>query len=156
MKFVLKITILILSCMIYTVSFAGVYHCLGKGGTVELRDTPCQTTQETTQSFLSYTYSRTDPKRVQSQGNDIQKLQNEVQTQEKKTARIQKRLKKQNEKDALKEQRRAMRCLRTQEQIKQIEAQLRAGCSPHRCNQLKTKLRHHELMKHRYCQIQKG
>lgn len=139
-------------------ALAGVYHCRSEAGNVEFRDTPCSTTAQQT-DFLPYMYHKTDLKKVLNQEEETQKtqktqkMQAQIKAQEKREQRKKNRLQKEAEKQALKDKRREMRCLRTQENIKQIEQQLRLGCKLHKSNQLKAKLLHYEKMKRRYCSL---
>lgn len=139
-------------------AIAGVYHCQRDSGNNEFRDTPCP--RDTQQAgFLPYVYHKTDPKNTlnqeeeRQQAQKTQKFLTQIKAQEKREQRKQKRLQKEAEKQALKDKRREMRCLRTKENIKEIEQQLRLGCKLHKSNQLKAKLQHYEKMKDRYCSL---
>jgi hypothetical protein len=69
----------------------------------------------------------------------------------KKKEQLEARQKKSAEKEATKTERRLVRCEKTKEKIKQIEAELRVGCKLRRCNTLKKQLMHAEKMQQRYC-----
>jgi len=151
MRYILTFNLLIISLVFCQPGCAGVYHCVGNSGVVELRDSPCQPGTE--ESFLPYRYNKTDLKQAESQEKIKAQAKGQAKGQEKKEIRLQNRLRKQAEKEALKTKRREARCLKAQEHIKALKTQLRLGCKQHRCQRLRTKLRHYETMEQRHCSI---
>lgn len=133
-----------------TVVWAGVYRCVGETGVVEFRDKPCQSTAEA-QDFLPYVYEPSNEKIIQQKEKALEHTKERLAVQARKQARAQARESKAAEEALLKAERRAARCTRTQEKIKEIEALLREGSKVRRFNRLKTQLSELERLKHRYC-----
>lgn len=124
-----------------------VYRCVSNSGAVEFREWPCQTSIEHS-TVLPYPSKKTDPTvAIPMESHTTLSLM-----ADKKRVREESRLKKRSEEARLKAKRRQDRCVNTEEKIKGINKQLRAGCKPRRCNRLKEQLNHFEIMKARYCQ----
>ena len=153
--------------------FAGVYRCMDENGVVEFRDKACENTAQE-QMFLPYIYERTEQAKHRNNGhtkksvramantwegqsaksnlaNPSSKVQKILELEEQKRLRQETRLQKKSEKEALKKERRVLRCKSTEEKLRNIESQLRAGCKPKKCNRLKEQKAHFEIMKQRYC-----
>ncbi len=149
----LKYLILILGILMFDLAVAGVYRCVDKNGVVEFRDRGCEFFTEHN-DFLPYIYEATDPNIVlekQRERHNTEKAnQKQVLLQEKKS-RAEARQKKAAEKAFDKAERRSMRCEKTRQKIKQIEATLRAGCKIRRANTLKEQLIHAQKMQKHYC-----
>jgi len=149
----LKWFVLIFGILMFDMVLAGVYRCVDENGVVEFRDRGCELASES-DDFLPYTYKPTDPnvvlEKTGERHNTEKATQKELLLQEKKN-RLEARQKKAAEKAAALAERRLMRCEKTNEKIKQIEAELRAGCKVRRCNTLKKQLVHAQKMQKNYC-----
>jgi hypothetical protein len=151
--FYLKTLILIFGILIFDVALAGVYRCIDENGVVEFRDRGCEIASEE-DDFLPYVYKPTDPNIVLEKEGELHNIQKATQQQrleEQKKCRLETRQKKAAEKATAKAERRLMRCEKTNEKIKQIETELRAGCKIRRCNTLKKQLIHAQKMQKHYC-----
>lgn len=144
-------TLISVLCMICpTQGLAGVYHCVNSAGVTEFSDRPCAPGSEK-ENFLPYTYQSTNPKTVQAQEKEVQNLQKKVKAETRKELQARKRDQKEAEKKAVKVKRREARCLKAEENIKNIQEQLRLGCKLHQGNRLRAKLKTYEAAKRRYC-----
>lgn len=149
----LKYLILIFSILISHNVLAGVYRCIDENGVIEFRDRGCEFASEG-DDFLPYVYKPTDLNIVlEKEGalhNTEKTKKKQLLLQEKKN-RSEARQKKTAEKATAKAERRLIRCEKTSEKIKQIEAELRAGCKIRRSNTLKKQLIHAQKMQKHYC-----
>lgn len=149
----LKYLILMFSILISHTVLAGVYRCIDENGVVEFRDRGCELASGE-DDFLPYVYKPTDPNIVLEKEGELHNTEKETQKQlilQEKKSRLEARQKKAAEKAVAKAERRLMRCEKTSEKIKQIEAELRAGCKIRRCNTLKKQLVQAQKMQKHYC-----
>jgi hypothetical protein len=138
-------------CLYSNLLVAGVYHCINQSGIREFSDRPCLERSKK-QVFLPYIYKRTSNKKESRfQKKETAKTIKQAAIIERKQARMNAKVQKQLQKEALKKTRLQERCTRTQERVKIIESQLRLGCSLRRCQRLQQDLSHTLVMKNRYC-----
>jgi len=149
----LKYLILICGILFAHTVLAGVYRCVDENGVVEFRDRGCELAAGG-DDFLPYVYKPTDPNIVLEKEGELHNTEKATQKQllaQQKKSRLETRQKKAAAKAAAKAERRLMRCEKTSEKIKQIEAELRAGCKIRRSNTLKKQLIHAQKMQKHYC-----
>lgn len=149
----LKYLILMFGILISHTVLAGVYRCVDENGVVEFRDRGCEIASEDN-DFLPYVYKPTDPNIVLEKEGKLHNTEKTTQQQlllQAKNSRLDARQKKAAEKSAAKAERRLMRCEKTREKIKQIEAALRMGCKIRRSKTLKKQLLHAQKMQKHYC-----
>lgn len=145
--------LLIMSALSFDIAVAGIYRCLDKNGVVEFRDRGCEIASAS-DDFLPYVYKPTDSNIVlekESALPDTKKITQKQELEAQKKIKLEARQQKAAEKAATKAERRLMRCERTCEKIKSIEAELRGGCKPRRIKMLKKQLMHAQQMQKRYC-----
>jgi hypothetical protein len=154
----LKYLIVMFSILFAHTVLAGVYRCVIENGVVEFRDRGCELASES-DDFLPYVYKPTDPNIVLEKEGELHNTEKITQKQrflQEKKSRLEARQQKAAEKAAALAERRLMRCEKTSEKIKQIEAELRAGCKIRRSNTLKKQLIHAQKMQKHYCTPPKG
>ena len=154
---------IVFSILFSTVSYAGVYQCVGANGLVEFRDRPCE--QGEAQSFLAYTYEPSDSLKTaesiqtasdfNAENSSIDKLSTrkdlEVALAKDKQRQREERLAKKAVKEAEKFKRQQARCHKTEDKIKAIEEELNKGCKHKRQQRLQKELLHLTKMRERYC-----
>lgn len=150
---------------------AGLYRCEKLDGSIEFRDSPCETSAEE-QSYLPIPNKRSMSSMISRNGlsekallkekkallreekkskSAAKKLARQKEVQKRKDERSQKSLEKKQAKEALKLERRRLRCQKLDEKLRAIEDEFRTGCRIKRCQQLQKEKEHCLKMKHRYC-----